>query len=390
MRASHAMLLVVLTGAGCDGPGPDPTPDCTNPFVAADGLTVLWFSRGPFLAGIPLVTDDLVVTGGQTGVVRAFDRKACALKWRADVGGNMLADGPPLEVGGVIVVPQQDFVALDAGTGALRWRFPGEMGLAGEGTPVASGDTIFAATRFGWVYAVSAGSGSALWKRHFDSLAIFHPTVAGDALILGTRGVRAGGSLGAGYVIALNKADGTERWRFPLPDSAGIPGGAINSGLAVNGMVVIGSMTTRLYALDVASGALVWEQAPEVPKVGPSSDYQWAPRMFGETLIVTRSDRVTEARSPTDGSLRWTLDQGVNTSVPAISNGLAYFFNGELAVVDESGRRVWSGGGQGTPVRRAYLHGTVTDDGTIYSVAFNWVSGGGSNDLLAMRLPDLR
>jgi outer membrane protein assembly factor BamB len=383
MHVRQAILLILLVGSGCDRQGPEPPSECPDPFVAPDGLTVVWSASAPFATGIPLVTEDLVVMGGYEAVY-GFDRRTCSLKWEADVGGDMLADGPPLEVDGVIVVPQRDLVALDPTTGALQWRFPGDDGLAGDGTPTASGDTVFAATVFGWVYAVSAGTGTLLWKTRFDSLAIFHPTVAGDALILGTRGRRPGG-LGAGFVIALNRADGTERWRFPLPDSAGFGGGAVNSGLAVDGMVIIGSMTTRLYALDVATGTLVWEQAPDVPNIG-TWQYRFAPRLLGKTLIALRANLAIEGRSPADGTLLWTLDQGVYSSVPAIGNGLAYFFNGELAVVDEAGQRIWSGGGFTPTTSTAYVHGTVTDDGTIYAITY---SLNGATGLRVLKLPDL-
>jgi outer membrane protein assembly factor BamB len=349
-----------------------------------DGSTLMWFARGPLFYGIPLLTNDLVVVGG-FGSVSAFERSTCTLRWRADVGGDMSADGPPLVVDNTILAPQGDLVALDRETGDIVWRWGGVDGLAGEGTPVASGDTVFTGTRGGWVTALLAHTGLILWETHYDSLAIFEPTVADDALILGTR-TRLNGTLGAGYVVALNKSDGSERWRFPLPDSAGIPGGAINSGTAFDGTVIIGSVTTRLYALDIETGELIWEHAPEVDDLA-SATYVWPPRLLNETLIVVRADEVTEALSPVNGSLLWTLDQGVYTAVPAIKGGLAYFFNDVLTIVDEDGRRIWSGGGQ-LATSRGYVQGTVADDGTIYAVALH-LTGEGSLDLVAIRVPDL-
>lgn len=384
MLAKHGVLLVILAAVGCQGTGPDDVSSCPPSSVAADGLTDLWSVRVPLIDGVPLVTANVVVTMGDT--LRGFDPQTCALKWVSRVGGSLGRDGPPLEVAGLIVAGSGALVALEPETGAVVWRFPGDYGFAGEGTPAVSGDTVFAANSLGAVYAVAARTGNSIWKTKFDSLAIYHPTVAGDALILGTRKRLAPGSgFSGGFVIALNKRDGTERWRFPLPDSAGIPGGTFNSGLAIDGKIIIGSATSRLYALDVASGSLVWEQAPNVPSLA-SSGYEWAPRLLGGTLIVVRRDRVTEGRSPMDGSLLWTLNQGVQSSAPAISNGLAFFFDDSLLVVDESGQRVWSGGGVLT-TSRAFRHGSVADDGTIYAVTINLTPSGWFGGLHVLKLP---
>lgn len=360
--------------------------------VDADGLAVLWSaSGGNGMTGVPLVTDQLVVTGGLQGFVRAFDRKDGTLAWETFVGGRMSAAGPPVTAAGLVVVPQGHLVALDLETGVIRWRFAGEEGLAGEGTPVLSGDTVFTANVNGWVYAVSARDGRALWKADLGDLAAFHPTLSAELVLLGTRG-RTEFGLGAGYAIALRKADGVEAWRFELPDSAGFlaSGGAVNSGLVADGRLFIGTTTAWLYAIHLADGTLDWEQT--VPGVSNflSSDYRVKPRVLGTTLITVRTDEVTEGRSLADGMLQWTLDQGVFRAPPSIQGPFAYFFNGEMAVVNAIGTRVWLGGGRGPTSGKDFIYGTVTNDGTIYTVALDHPLSGGGASLNAMVVPELR
>ncbi|MEZ4861682.1 MAG: PQQ-binding-like beta-propeller repeat protein [Caldilineaceae bacterium] len=64
----------------------------------------------------------------------------------------------------------------------------------------------------------------------------------------------------AGFVVALDSITGQVKWRFPFPkvgSEFGNVGGHVTSPLIVNELVLIGAART-MYALDAATGAVVW------------------------------------------------------------------------------------------------------------------------------------
>jgi eukaryotic-like serine/threonine-protein kinase len=55
-----------------------------------------------------------------------------------------------------------------------------------------------------------------------------------------------------GYAVALDEATGTIVWRSPLADYS------TSSPAVANGVLYVGSYDTRLYAIDVLTGGLLW------------------------------------------------------------------------------------------------------------------------------------
>src|SRR5690606_31226923 len=136
--------------------------------------------------------------------------------------------------GSRLIVPHAQLHGLDATTGALLWTYQGVDGRAGINAPVVSGDTVFVADYGGRAAALDAASGAVIWDVDVGEV-LFTPSLSADLVLYGTRGFMGGpgiGPLGAGHLIALDRATGEERWRVALPDSAGFPrsGGATNGG----------------------------------------------------------------------------------------------------------------------------------------------------------------
>ena len=97
--------------------------------------------------------------------------------------------------------------ALDgAAGGAERWRFAGDGWFMGA--PLSTGNTIYAATMRGSVYALD-DSGHQLWQ-YQRAAAEFRasPILAGGTLVLAARD---------GSMIGLDPATGTERWAQTVP-----------------------------------------------------------------------------------------------------------------------------------------------------------------------------
>lgn len=123
--------------------------------------------------------DTLVVSpGGETALV-ALDPKTGKERWRSSVPGGedaAYSSTIPLIIGPVkqyVQFLQKGLVGIDAGSGALLWRYdaPAEGSAANMATPIARGDVVFATTNQGGggFVRLSAGGGRVTaTPLHFD------------------------------------------------------------------------------------------------------------------------------------------------------------------------------------------------------------------------------
>jgi outer membrane protein assembly factor BamB len=333
---------------------------------------ILWQAASDVRTG-PLLIDSLAVFGTRAGEAIAYNQTTGRVVWSNKVGEFVW--GRRIETAaGLVIVPEYALFALDRRTGALRWRLDGPDGTAGVNAPAIAADTLFVASRLGWAAAVNAQTGQASWGVDLGE-ALFEPTLAGDLVIYGTRGFEGGprqGPLGAGRVVALRRSDGSVAWTFPLPDSVGFPGsgGAVNGGVVWRDRVILGSFASRLYALRLSDGALLWEHVGGSPTLAP---YEQRPVLLNETVIAFRDDGALEALDPSSGTLKWTRAfGGTSGSGPTVARSALYLANGPFSILNEKGDLLWQWGGGTAPVLflgepavddqgRVYVHGARPD-----------------------------
>ena len=284
----------------------------------------------------------------------------------------------------VIVLTEDSVQALDPNDGGTLWEHGRPSGPVG--VPAIAGDLVIHARDegvSGQVVARDLESGELVWQSPVGGAATGGPTVADDAVFVGTL---------RGEVIALDLASGEERWRFETL------GGVTAAPAAADGIVVAVSYQgttgrSTVYALDAETGAedeTIWQFSggpvgpPSAPSIGEGLAYigltdleirafdleegteRWSfssrdgfgPRQIpaaGDALIV--ADRTHLYRlDPTSGVEQWSwlladlspvTESRVETllaSAPAVSGTTALLgnANGELSAVDvDSGRRVW-------------------------------------------------
>jgi quinohemoprotein ethanol dehydrogenase len=148
--------------------------------------------------------------------------------WEFDTGTRRGLEATPVIVDGVLFTSgvAGRVYALDAASGALRWRFEPPVNLqvvrgtccdqVNRGVAVWQG-RVYVASLDGWLYCLDAADGRLVWKvdtivdrtRAYSSTGA--PLIAGDAVIIGN----AGGEYDArGYLTAYELANGAQRWRF--------------------------------------------------------------------------------------------------------------------------------------------------------------------------------
>ncbi len=212
--------------------------------------------------------------------------------------------------------------------------------------PVAAADTVFTIDAFGWVSAFDAAGGRRRWQT--------------DTRPRGERDGALGGGIafdggtiyavtGLSEALALDAADGTIRWRAPLPAPAR---GAIT---VAGGRLHAVTIDNRVVALSVEDGRQLWAfrgtetQAIALGLAAPA---------VADNLVVAGlpSGELTALRS-NDGRPAWTellggarvsgaslADLGAVVAKPVVDRGrvFAMGLGGSAVALDlRSGRRVW-------------------------------------------------
>jgi hypothetical protein len=171
----------------------------------------------------------------------------------------------------VYISTAQGLLALSAADGNLIWRFDTELPLGNS--PTVEGNTLYVAGLDRKVYALNATQGGApIWTFSGASAGyVTNPVVADGKVMLGSRD---------GSFYALNAASGQLVWKYQT-------GGPINFSAAYkNGVVYFASMDNYAYALHSSDGAQVWKS----PQMGGDGFNSYWPVVY--TDPTTQQDYV--------------------------------------------------------------------------------------------------
>jgi outer membrane protein assembly factor BamB len=142
--------------------------------------------RGSWIIGSPAVHDGRVFDGSSDAhFIQAVDAASGRELWHLPVGANVLSS--PLWVAGLVVVgthptnaPWGDLLAIDATTGAVRWRLRLEDQT--NSSPVAAGDELYLGTEGGDILAIAEVSPV------IPRMAVFYdPAITAEPFAAGSR-----------------------------------------------------------------------------------------------------------------------------------------------------------------------------------------------------------
>jgi len=238
----------------------------------------------------PTIAGDVIVVGLQTGQVVAYAAKDGKELWRVP----LLADQAIVADETLLFIAAGEMIhALDASDGRLLWESP-------SGTLTAP-----LLVHGGWVIAATAArlasfreiDGAKVWSH--DSPPVHErPTIEGDNLYV---------PLDEGRLLALNLADGAERWtRFPAK-------GPLSEVLALPDTVFVGAADKCLYAYDSDDGHIDWGpfRLGAVVRGRPVSD--------GARVFVATMDNLVRAFDRRSGKLVWHEPLPYRPVAPAIA-----------------------------------------------------------------------
>ena len=272
------------------------------------------------------IVGDRIYFSARDGHFYCIDRQGRPV-WRADTAGRNDASSPVVEDGRVYFSSGTEFFSLRADDGSLVWRTPsGRAGRPGQyaySSPALVGGTIYTAANDAVFYALDAGTGAVKWRYETSggNPFLFSPAVAEGRLLAAT------GEFNP-YACAVDLATGIAAWSFKAPGASFfLSSPAISNGTAYLGM---GAPDQTLFALDLATGVEKWRRT-----LGYSNTFGFtsSPAVVGSLVIVGASQAKSSSPSlgrllildSETGALRYldTLPKPIASS-PAVANGRVY------------------------------------------------------------------
>jgi outer membrane protein assembly factor BamB len=368
-------------------PQPQGTPGRAVPVVQVDGLRYAWRasigagnSRSGRVSGMPVVAGGRVYAVDAGSYLSVHDARSGGRLWGFDPepaedrsgggqGGGVAVEGDRV----FFATGYGQLIALDAANGRELWRF--QMSAPARSGPAVSQGRVFAIAIDNTTHAVDAATGRRIWSHSGISesagfVGAASPVVEGSTVVAG---------YSSGEIFALRVEGGRVLWSDSL--SGVIRTGEI-SGMADirgrpaidRGLAIASSQAGRTVAIDMRSGARVWEQ--EIGSMGQpwvAGDFVFVMGVNGELACLVRRDGrarwVTQLPRFTDearkrGRIVWTS--------PVVAGGRVVVANSEgyAVVLDPRNgailERVSLPGGVSVPpvaaLRSIFM---VTDDGDL-------------------------
>lgn len=202
--------------------------------------------------------------------------------------------------------------AMDALTGELEWSHGIETTM--QLSPVTADGLVYVALFDNTVYALDAATGRVIWQNRIPGRASDLLELVDGLLYL---------SIQALY--ALDAATGEIVWRFPAEDVGGPhlpvthPWTQTEPYFTVHrGVVYYGSDLAEVFALDAATGRLLWEY--QIPDGRPA-----APTVSGDVVFLGSRSGILYALDAATGQLMWHYPTPIAViSSPLVADGLAY------------------------------------------------------------------
>lgn len=325
VKAAYAAPnLVVFIGAG-------------NTFYALDAATGLkrwsFTGGGSFAYSSATYRDNVVYVGCIDNNVYAFNASNGRLLWQRTICTTGIESDAVIADSTVYVGTNDDqLLALDATTGATRWIY-NTGGNISSSPKIANGRVYFGSSD-SKLYALQAKTGQLVWSYQTGGML----NQSGAALVNNTLYV---GSRD-GYLYAIDELTGTLKWRF----GSGLISFESSSPTVHNGVVYIGgwynvpgfTQKGSLYAVNAATGALVWEK---LSNTGFSS----SPFANNNRVCITGDNLQINVLETTTGNILWQKTILPNSSSPVEAKGVIYVGGGGTGFIYAfdavSGNEIW-------------------------------------------------
>lgn len=281
----------------------------------ARGTAPLWYHAfaSPLLFP-PVVGEQAIYQLASDGYLHVLRPADGSEMWNLAVGGDLTANGLALAHNLLYLALDGHFIAaVDARTGALRWRF--DTGGAVRAAPLVIGRDLLVASGPNSLWCLDALTGTRYWVFHSeDALTEFWPTRTSPVVYAGVVYTALGAS---SEINALNLRTGRKVWETSLPER--VIGGPVLD--MQRGLLYLVTWSGRVVALDIQTGATRWDiRLPAGSESSPALAVQ--PGL----LYIGGFDRALYALDTRNGQITWrdALDSPVISAPTVLRAGAAY------------------------------------------------------------------
>jgi eukaryotic-like serine/threonine-protein kinase len=304
-------------------------------------------ARGPIISS-PAVVGGKVYVGSSDGSLYAVSERTGMLAWRFKTKGPVRSSPAVVGDSVFFSSLDGNIYAVGATDGKVRWRFatqgerrftaPGIHGIMPRtetmpdpfdlflSSPTVADGVVYVGSGDRHVYALDAASGALRWKFETGNVVHATPAVSNGTVYIGSWDR---------YMYALDANTGAVRWKFQTGDDTVIYNqvGIASSAAVANGIVYFGCRDSKFYAVDARTGALRWKRDEHGSWVIGSPAIA-----HGNVYYTTSDERVFVALDAASGALRFTIPYGAFAfSSPSIAGNIVYFgsFDGKLYAADD-------------------------------------------------------
>ena len=319
-----AVLALAAAGASCDVLAPKGAPEI--------GWRIELGREGGQWQGRPTAT-----ARGWVGLVggraRTFDRATGRTVWETPLTTRPVSVAQNIaQAGDLLIIGEGGTVfALSEDTGDIRWRFipSASVGLC---EIAADPGRAYVGTRDHRVYALDASDGTARWSVDVGPAWPFLGVILGiarsaDSLyVAASEWLTPNGERRRGHIIALDRATGTELWRFT---GAGEWNTVSSTPRIVGNTLLAADLLSGFFAVDRFSGKEIWR-------------VRTAAYAFGSSAAPTERDGMVYAAAfggvyavdLASGELRWKREDLFGASDAALCGDVLLIQNQTLQVLD--------------------------------------------------------
>ncbi|WIG58429.1 MAG: hypothetical protein OJF49_001175 [Ktedonobacterales bacterium] len=217
-----------------------------NGFDPMTGKSLWGGATNGYPSGTPAVANGIVYIGTDKGYVHAFSITTPHSEiWSAKAGADAIAQGKdgaivnlPAIANGIVYIGSEDhnLYALDALTGAQRWKYPTGDEIFYSSPAVANG-MVYVGSEDHMIYALDAKTGTKVWSYETKGKVASSPAVVGAMLYIGSSDRS---------VYVLDAKTGSLLHKYA------VSGSVVVQPMVVNGILYAGDANGIVYAFDAA------------------------------------------------------------------------------------------------------------------------------------------
>ena len=256
-------------------------------FDPATGTIKSQFQPGGPVATTPAIANGTLYFGSDDHNFYAVDLATGSTKWSLPTGWP--TDSGPTVSDGIVYFGADYMYALDATTGAVKWKFflnPATIMAA----PLVDNGVVYIGSENDSLYALDAATGGVKWSAKADNtLALSTPTISNGSLYIGAE---------SGSLFAFDAATGTQQWKA-------LPGASVyDQPFVYNNTVYVTADDGNLYAVNAQTGAGIWNISQMY------ANGSGAMVANGILYVGTGGSRYFYALDPANGNVLWKFNTG--------------------------------------------------------------------------------